>query len=1114
MSDREARLAALQVDRHVLLQAPAGSGKTTVLAQRFLYALAVVDEPEQVLAITFTRKAAAEMRERVLLALEDGIRADHPDHATWVAACAAVRAQAARRHWDPVELPQRLRIQTIDSLAHEIARTMPLLGRMQTNLAVIDDAGPLYQAAARLTLREGESDPAFLPDIERLLLRLDNNLDQAQQLLSALLPGRNRWLSWLVNHPDEELAARVAASIERIVASELVQAANAMPASWWKEAGALAAAAAANRLAAGDQKDGAWRAWLSADAELAFDPEQLDCWKAVADLLLKADRAREPRSTVNKTQGFPPADRPLKERWQSWMQLAADRPAIFTVLRTLGALPPPVLDADERAALASLARIMVLAAAQLKLVFRERGLVDHSEIAAIARQALIGAEGLGEDTLRHTLRISHLLVDEFQDTSPDQLELVSALTRGWEEGDGRSLFFVGDPMQSIYLFRNSEVGLFLQVRAEGVGDIRLETLHLNRNFRSQPPLVEWANRAFASIFPEVEDLRSSAVTFLAGEAACQPDQRLGAEVRVWPFSDPDAVVEARAIAAETAALRANDATLRVAVLVQTRALAGPILQALRSAGIAVVGVDLATLAERPVVRDLVALGQALLDAGDRTAWLAVLRSPACGLELADLLRICESAGSGPLVRVLEQPQSIANLSADALARLQRVGPLLFSAWRARGNQDLASHIDDCWHRIGGAAACRDAAELGTAQQYLLALRNLQEREGVVSPTRLAELAARLLDRGEAHGDNPVEVLTIHRAKGLEWDVVFVPGLGRRTGNDPAPLLRSLELPAPDGGSDLLLAVRSLGRPNTSDPLARYIRMLQAKRLNNERRRLLYVAATRARLRLYLSGHAARDQSGQPRAPGGSLLQILWPAVREEFANAALDAAAVTAEPQPLPMLWRRLPAQFQLAEGAPPPGLHGLTQALAAEGGLDVEFSWVGPLARAAGTVMHAELERLAILGESGLTDLAARTDACAAGLREQGIEPAQAAASARDIVQRLVDLAREPSARWLLFTAHQQTATELRLSGIVAGQLRNVVIDRSFVDASGTRWVVDYKTGAHAGGGLEEFISREMQRYAAQLRLYAALAGELGPEPVRAGLYFPWLGEFREYVP
>lgn len=1110
MSDEQVRRAALEVDRHVLLQAPAGSGKTTVLAQRFLHALAVVDEPEQVLAITFTRKAAAEMRERVLKALEDGIDASQADSATWMAACAAVRTQAGRRGWDLVELPQRLRIQTIDSLAHEVARTMPLLGRIQTTLAVTDDAAELYRAAARLTLREGESDPAYSADVERLLRRLENNVDQAQQLFAELLPNRNRWLPWLVQHPPDELGARVAASLAGIVESRLRQGWQSMPAAWWEEGAALAQSAAAHRRDAG-QEDGPWRVWLGSDTDLAIEIAALTRWQTVVDLALKADG--DLRGTVNKSQGFPTTDKPLKLRWQDWIASAAKHQPLVALLRSIRSLPSPLLDAGERAALASLARVMLLAAAQLKLVFRDAGCVDYGEIAAIARLALNTDAGLGENTLRHTLRISHLLIDEFQDTSPDQLDLVQALTRHWQPGDGRSLFCVGDPMQSIYLFRNSEVGLFLQVRARGVGDINLEALRLTSNFRSQPPLVEWSNRVFVRIFPPAEDLRSSAVTFLGSQAARGADERLESEVRLWPQVEDDTAAEARTIAEEIVALRATHSQLSIAVLVQTRALAGPIMQALRAAGVAALGVDLVALAERAVVRDLVSLGQALLDAGDRTAWLAVLRAPACGLTLTDLLLLCEAVGPGPLVEHLNQPEILAALSADGRVRLERVGPVLRAAWYARGSLDIAGNIEECWYRLGGAAACRDPAELATARQYLLALRSVQEREGPARPTRLADLAARLLDRGEADGAHPVEVLTIHRAKGLEWDVVFVPGLGRRPGTDRAPLLRALELPAPQGGTDLLLAVRSIGRPNSSDPLARYIRELQAERLQNERLRLLYVAATRPKLRLYLSGHAASGRDGQPRPRAGSLLELLWPALGAQFGQASAHTIALPpADPAPLVMLWQRVPADLRMPAGAPPPQIDSLVRAQTEPGETGVEFSWVGPLARAAGTIMHAELERLASLGEPAAAHLPERAGQCAAGLREQGIAPREAERSALQILQRLVGLVQAERARWLLFTAHREAASELRLSGIVDGELRNVVIDRSFVDGVGTRWIVDYKTSVHSGSGLEEFVARELARYAPQLRLYSALARRLGPEPVRAALFFPWLGECGEF--
>jgi ATP-dependent exoDNAse (exonuclease V) beta subunit len=1109
MSDAPARAQALAIDRHILLQAPAGSGKTTVLAQRFLRALATVGAPEEVLAITFTRKAAAEMRERVLLALEDGLPPTQPDRATWQQLRAAVLEQAAARGWDIAELPQRLRIQTIDSLAHEIARAMPLLGRMQAGLAVVDQAEPLYRLAARRALREGEADAGYHADVDRLLRRLDNNWNTAEQLLAEMLPGRNRWQQWLVQHRPEGLAELVAASLRRIVTASLRDAWQALPSAWWEEAARLARASAANRRDDGQSTDEPWAAWLDAGASLDPEGRRLDHWQAIVALLLTDEGEPRKDRGLTRRQGFPTTDKPLKECWIAWKDEAVARPGALEALRRLTILPPAELGADEPAELAALARVMLLAGAQLKLVFREQGLVDHSEVAAIARQALGSAEEAGEDLLRHTLRVSHLLVDEFQDTSPEQLQLVRALTSGWEEGEARSLFLVGDPMQSIYLFRDSEVGLFLQVRGEGIGGLRLDALQLTRNFRSQAQLVDWSNRSFAGIFPQAEDRRSSAVTFLPSMAARAADARLPAEVSIWPQAGEDPRAEGQAIAAEIMRLRALQPQCSIAVLVQTRAVAGPVLRALRAAGIATVGVDLARLAERAVVRDLVALGQALLDAGDRAAWLAVLRAPYCALLLADLLQLCEAVGPVPLVERLEDPQLLARLSADGAQRLRRVAPLLIAAWRARASRDLATLLELTWLQLGGEAACRDSAELATARQYLLALRQLQERQGRLEPARLAELAARLLDRGEPSGHAAVEVLTIHHAKGLEWDVVFVPGLGRAARADQSRLLRALELPAGDDATDLLLAARSIGEANASDPLSRYIAALQDERARNERLRLLYVAVTRARLRLYLSGHAppaGKEQLPRPRAR--SLLALLWPAVRAEFE--AAGTSPVMAGPEPLQMNWQRLPAGFQPPAAPSLPQVQSLARAQS-EGAAEPEFSGVGPLARASGTVLHAELERLALLGEAGIPGLATRAAACAAQLRELGIAPEEAEATATAIVQRLLQLVREERARWLLFTAHRATASELRLSGIVDGELRNVVIDRTFVDADGTRWVVDYKTGHHGGGGMEEFLASELTRYAPQLRMYRRFARLLGPEPVRTALYFPWLDEFRE---
>jgi len=153
------------------------------------------------------------------------------------------------------------------------------------------------------------------------------------------------------------------------------------------------------------------------------------------------------------------------------------------------ALPDAQLSAADRGTLEALALLLTDAASELQLVFAESGQVDYVYMAAAARQALSEQGEPSEIALRASGALRHLLIDEFQDVSFEQFELVRALTVGWERGDGRSLFIVGDPMQSIYQFREAEVSLFLRARDHGVGDIKLESVQLRQNFRSLAPLI-------------------------------------------------------------------------------------------------------------------------------------------------------------------------------------------------------------------------------------------------------------------------------------------------------------------------------------------------------------------------------------------------------------------------------------------------------------------------------------------------------------------------------------------------------------------------------------------------------------------------------------------------
>jgi ATP-dependent exoDNAse (exonuclease V) beta subunit len=208
--------------------------------------------------------------------------------------------------------------------------------------------------------------------------------------------------------------------------------------------------------------------------------------------------------------------------------------------------------------------------------------------------------------------------------------------------------------------------------------------------------------------------------------------------------------------------------------------------------------------------------------------------------------------------------------------------------------------------------------------------------------------------------------------------------------------------------------------------------------------------------------------------------------------------------------WYRLDANFTpAAHGALPK-----VESLAAGSptiGTRPEFKWAGPLARAEGTLVHKEMELLAKADNPAATDFRRRIPLYMARLRELGVATGDAQRLATDIASRLVAVTREPKALWLLSSKHAEAQCELRLTGVLDGQVRNVVIDRSFVDDQGRRWVIDYKTSSHSGGDLAGFLADERERYRSQLELYVRLARGLGPQPVKAALYFPWLGELLE---
>ena len=864
--DEPQRRAALDPTQSFTVRAPAGSGKTELLIQRFLRLLAIVKKPEAIVAITFTRKAAGEMLERILVALSDakaGTPVDKPHLEITRELAREVLQRDQELGWDLLEHPGRLRVQTIDSLCMTITGEMPWLARLGGMPRIEEDARRLYEDAAHQTLLE--SNPDYEQALTTLLRHLDNNSTHARQLIATMLASRDQWLDLLVLDDD---GARVA--LEKALTDAVVRGLQAVDqcvppdlrGAWVKVAREAATCMSGNPDYAAIQDRTTWPDPVAADLEI---------WRGLATVLLTGKRARSDwRKGLTVNCGFPPGS---KSRKIQCLELIADlqgRDGLLEALGQMRELPPPSYSDAQWEVLRALLRTLRLALAQLSMVFRAERVIDFMELGIAARYALGQIDNPTEVAYRMDSRIEHLLVDEFQDTSRAQFELLEQLTGGWQPGDGRTLFLVGDPMQSIYRFRQAEVGLFREAEENGIGGLPMTRLQLCLNRRSRPAIVERVNALFSDSFPKVSDDNAGAVEYTASLAAREETDGI---VTIDGFVEGEDQLEAARVIERIRAAQREDPDGSIAILVRARSHLFAITEALKAAALPFSAVDIDPLADRSIVRDLLALTRAMLEPVDRIAWLSILRAPWCGLTLGDLEALVRNRTT---TSVWECLQDLRSLTEDGQKRAARLRDVLAEAFAEQGRWALRRWVQRVWMRLGGPA-CLEQNE--GALQDAAAYFDLLEAEQSGADIRDFERFRRRVTDLFAQPENPVgaglHVMTIHKAKGLEFDTVIVPGLGRHSKRDDKKLVLFHEWRVPGGFECLVAPIdEKRGEP---EELYRYLESLDRRKSDWERTRQLYVAATRAKKRLHLMGHVGNK--GEPAA--GSMLSDLWPALSAE-----------------------------------------------------------------------------------------------------------------------------------------------------------------------------------------------------------------------------------------
>lgn len=1162
--DSDVRRSAVDPSRSFIVSAPAGSGKTGLLTLRVLNLLSVVNQPEEILCVTFTRKAAHEMHERIFSALREAQRMP-PGSAQYHAldtygqqtidAASLALDRNDSQGWNLLKTPLRLNVSTIDSFCKQLCNQLPFFSGLGSGAGMISNPTLSYQQTVEAWLNNELTTPqkdGDTPPLSTLLEHVSGDLEKLVNLFTQLLSVRDQWLPLLYSGAqsstqlkqffEQTLTQWVESSIEPVLPYFL---------SYEAELSELAQYAYSHT----DPDDASHDELARLQSSDGFVTEGIDAaayWTALANFCLVKDKPNF-RKQLTKKNGFPAGDTKeekilAKEKKQRLLTVFAELidsglpVEIFSALRKL---PTPIYQDAQWQVLSALLAVLPELIAHLKLHFIESAATDFTELSLSAVHALNSEFGDIDLQQRLDYTIQHILIDEFQDTSQIQLDLLKALTAEWQPNDGRSLFLVGDGMQSCYSFRNANVGIFLNLRALGLENIISTPIDLVVNFRSETSIVDWVNTTFRQAFPIENNADLGAVSYIDSVAfkadsdhtrvrclaVYEPDDATISDTDTSTTQSDPALAEAIVIANEVIALRSSEPSESIAVLAKTRPQLTHIISVFIKLGIPYQALEIDRLRSKQHIQDIETLLKILLNPADKLAWLALLRSPICALNFSDIYYFYEPSQSDkfelntvPIV-LCALAQNNKNISARGRSALKRLTQSLSRYLVLTGRRPMSELLELLWLDMAGAEQLSNQSEIKDIHTFL-ALIDQHEQCGQLDWLMIDKALDTLFAAVENHDDNPVQLLTMHKSKGLEFDNVFLPALHKRPRADDPELLYWLERNHA-GESNFVLSPMATNK-ECQDDISEYIKSQRKEKQKLEETRVFYVACTRAKRRLYLSAVLSLGPEGDICPPSsGTLLNRIWPSI--EGSIEAINATTVQLPPQG-EIQANTASLAIDSVPLAEAPSLKSLPPEWENKLLLDArtfvqkpDFDNTGivlldelgssNLAAQLGTVFHLVLK---LLCEQGLDRYRHNPERQHARWQQwmsnTGIPEEDIADHIIAFTQHTKRLIADQDAVWLLDNQHKDSRCEWALLDCNgSGQLH--VIDRTFI-AGGQRWLIDYKTSTrNLGQSLADFEQQEILAYTGQLQRYAAVLSswdasttqETRPTGLRVALFFPF---------
>ena len=1050
-SDYKAREEALGMGSFIV-QAPAGSGKTSLLVKRFLNLLLKVKSPKEVLALTFTNKAAAEMALRI----KDVLESQSEDNEIKKIK-EKLSKHALKNKWEESYIDS-LMIMTIDKLALKLVKQTPILSKSGVNFLIDEDPEELYRETIKETITANADNHELIRffnyDFHKLteqLLTLISKRDQWLPTLSALLKSANNAKENYDTYYSKELEKWINKKIKPIFTMEEIEELESI----------------INFVA--NNKNISHKDAIRSSKNYEF-------WFYFRDLILTKN-GKDIRKEFNKKNGFPGNEG--KENKEKLFKLINKNIIKINYIKDFYNVVYPKNIQDIIPIISSFCLMLVDMVTRLNEKFNSQRIVDFTQVMGNAVEALRSTNL----PLILDQNISHIMVDEFQDTNESQLNFLELLTENFAGNNKKSFFAVGDPMQSIYRFRKAEVEIFNRVQKNGIGDLKLKSLFLKVNFRSNKSIIDWINDNYSKSFPVLNINEEGSILFSHCESS-NNIQEGGVELTplVCDVENKTQLYDAEALYVLNLinSIRDSNPKSSIAVLTRSRTHLNELLTLInkQNTTLPVDAIEMSKILSNQTFQDIFSLTKALYDFSDRTEWIATLKAPWCGLTLEDLVILFEKDHKSSVWEIINHEDIKIKLNKNSLRRLNNFINVIKNNIEYRSRVAHRYFVESVWRQLRGDKSMIDTQDI---ENINLFLEFLDQCSDILSIDfkKLERLIQNKYISKTSVEKNSIKFLTIQKSKGLEFDYVIIPNLNRGSKNSE---------------SDLILydkTTLSIKNPLNEKNLHSYHKYKEQKRLDNEKIRLLYVAITRAKYKSYLIG-ALKKENDSVTPNSGTFMEILWPYTNNHFRE--IDALKPSNSYEEFVPKLRRLNDEFFKDN-------HNNIQPIDVK---ETSFSYPSDdidIQRFTGTIIHKYLEIIVkkqldidIILSNKLNYIKSLFISKNFKINDINI--------ALNLVKKSLEMLKiSPDGQWIM---NRYLDDNCEVSYLVEDDntINELIPDRSFIE-NNTQWVIDYKTPFLPIKNLNV----EAKKHYAQLGKYENLY-KVNKLSIQKAIYFPPQGK------